>query len=138
MGVGSVLGGAAFILSMGLSFSGDAPELGFDEEGIPLNKNGMRYPRVIDPRTGKVIPFPEGELKKIPEGERSQWNTDKRNEYIGEYQRRGYPRPPSNWRVVPEVHHIKPLERGGANDFWNLVPLNPEVHKLFTEYWRYY
>lgn len=136
--VGSVLGAAVFILTMGMSFAGDAPVRGFDEEGIPLNKLGMRYPRVLDPRTGKIIPFPDGELVKIPEGQRTEWDFEKRQAYIREWQARGYPRPPSNWIGVPHIHHIKPLAHGGTNDFWNLVPLDPEVHKEFTKYWNNY
>ncbi len=135
MGVGSVLGGAAFILSMGLSFSGDAPELGFDEEGIPLDRDGEPYPRELDAIRKLPVPFPKGSLEIVPESERAIWNNDTRKAFIREWQARGYPRPASNWEKEPEIHHIKPLSRGGTNDFDNLVPLSPKAHKRFTKYW---
>ena len=138
--VGGVLGGALFILTMGTIFPGDAPELSIDEDGIPINRRGERYPRVLDPRTGQNIPFPEGPLMIVPKEQRTAYDgrSDK-NKFIVEWHERGYPRPPGNWlRGTLELHHIKPLSRGGTNDFWNIVPLPPEMHKLFTDYWNTY
>jgi HNH endonuclease len=48
------------------------------------------------------------------------------------------------WPVAPEgstinIHHIKPLSKGGTNSFSNLVPLiQPEQHQPFTNWWRAY
>ena len=39
------------------------------------------------------------------------------------------------WREY-EVHHIFPIEYGGRNDFWNLIPLfRIGEHPQFTSYW---
>jgi hypothetical protein len=134
-----LLSGGLFILTMGATFSGDAPESGFDSDGIPLNRRGEAYPRVLDPRTGQNIPFPEGTLMIVPSEQRTKWNKQGRRNFITEWHERGYPRAPDNWvGSETQVHHIKPLERGGTNDFWNLVPLHPDAHKFFTDYWRTY
>ena len=124
----------------GAMFSGDAPETSIDEDGIPTNKLGQRYPRVIDPRTGQNIPFPEGPLSLVPPEQRTKYDRGRdRAKFIAEWQERGYPRAPNNWDGdLTEVHHIRPLKRGGTNDFWNLVPLPIEVHRQFTDYWRSY
>jgi 5-methylcytosine-specific restriction endonuclease McrA len=77
---------------------------------------------------------------KLPSEQRTTYDGGAdRNNFIKEWQARGYPRAPNNWEASDtQLHHIKPLERGGTNDFWNIVPLHPEVHKLFTVYWRTY
>ena len=37
------------------------------------------------------------------------------------------------------IHHIKPLSRGGTNAFENLVPLvQPNEHQPFTNWWLTY
>lgn len=46
-------------------------------------------------------------------------------------------------RAWPEgevnIHHIKPLSKGGLNSFENLVPLvQPDEHQPFTKWWRSY
>jgi hypothetical protein len=139
--VGGILGGIGFILTMGTIFSGDAPPgVEFDSEGLPLNRKGLPYPRILDPRTGQTIPFPVGPLVKLPENQRTPYEAGKdRAKFITEWHARGYPRTTNGWEgKVIEVHHIRPLDRGGTNEFWNLVPLAPEVHLQFTNYWRSY
>src|SRR5438067_708593 len=39
-----------------------------------FNSRGEPYPTVIDQRTGKPMPFPEGELEKVPREDRAEWD----------------------------------------------------------------
>ena len=96
--------------------------------GVPVNSKGNPYPSVIDPRTGELIPFPEGELQRIPPEDRVQWNSRLRNAFINEWVARGYPEPEGGWENY-EIHHILPREFGGTNDFWNLVPVLQDIHR---------
>jgi RHS repeat-associated protein len=96
-----------------------------------------RYPRVIDPRTGRPIPFPSGIRRRVPEAQRATWDSkaDKKR-YIEEYIDRGYPIPQGGWTHY-DIHHIQPLEFGGTNDFWNLVPVERTIdHQLFNRFWQ--
>lgn len=52
--------------------SGDAPESTFGPDGIPNNRRGEPYPKVIDPRTGEPVPFPGGELRIVPKERRTK------------------------------------------------------------------
>jgi 5-methylcytosine-specific restriction endonuclease McrA len=120
-------------------FSGDAPLQAIGPNGIPTNKLGQPYPTVLDPRTGQPVPFPSGLLVIVPRNQRTPYTTQDRAKFITEWHNQGYPRAPNNWDSADtELHHIKPRERGGDNDFWNLVPLPPQVHRLFTDWWRSY
>ena len=98
------------------------------------NKHDDPYPSVVDPRTGEDIPFPEGELSKVPKDERVEWDGGTRHDYIKEWKDRGYGNLPGDWGDY-DIHHIRPREYGGTNDFDNLVPLLREIHKLFTKWW---
>ena len=99
-------------------------------------KDAPVYPRAIDPRTGKEIPLPGGDLKPVPEDQRVSYDgrADKAA-YIKEWYDRGYDTPEGGWGNY-ELHHILPREFGGTNDFDNLVPLTEGAHKLFTAFWR--
>ncbi|NEQ26428.1 MAG: HNH endonuclease [Microcoleus sp. SIO2G3] len=50
-----------------------------------------------------------------------------RGEYIAEWYRTGYDTPPRDWQLY-DIHHIKPREYGGSNDFENLVHILRQVH----------
>ncbi len=93
------------------------------------------YPRVIDPRTGRHIPFPSGITTPVAKALRVTWGKAERAEFIAEWYRRGYPTPPGGWELY-DIHHILPREFGGTNDFWNLVPVLRETHqRLFNQFW---
>ena len=99
------------------------------------NRVGQPYPEVIDPRTGKKIPFPEGDLRRVPVEQRVEWNRDLRGEYIKDWYDAGYATPEGGWSKY-DVHHILPREFGGTNDFGNLVPVERLFHQqFFNPFW---
>lgn len=87
-----------------------------------------RYPRVIDPRTGRPIPFPAGQLKRVPVQQRVAWGNAERGAFIREWHERGYATPRGGWDNY-DIHHIHPRELGGGNSFWNLVPVERATHQ---------
>lgn len=94
------------------------------------------YPKVVDPRTGRNIPFLSGIGGKIPVAERVSWGTTERGAFIKEWYDRGYAPPRGGWAEY-DIHHIQPREFGGSNDFWNLVPVQRQTHQdLFNAFWR--
>ena len=95
------------------------------------------YPKVIDPRTGRNIIFPTGIIGPVDKSIRVLWDFGKdRSAFIAEWHHRGYPTPRGGWDKY-DIHHIHPREFGGANNFWNLVPVERNTHqKLFNEFWR--
>jgi hypothetical protein len=95
-----------------------------------------RYPKVIDPRTGRPIPFPTGQLKQVPASKRVQWGGGERAAFIREWYKRGYATPRGGWDNY-DVHHIHPRELGGNNDFWNLAPVERGTHQeQFNVFWQ--
>lgn len=95
---------------------------------LRMNRSGVSYPSVIDPRTGQPIQFPEGDLVRVPKSARVEWGLKERGEFIAEWYRQGYPTPSGGWSDY-DIHHIRPREFGGTNDFWNLVPVKRTVHQ---------
>lgn len=99
------------------------------------NSKGQLYPSVIDPRTGKNIPTPSGNLSIVDKNDRVQWTANERAAYIKEWYDRGYSTPNGGWGEY-EIHHIIPREYGGNNDFSNLVPVLRDNHQqLFNRWW---
>ena len=100
------------------------------------NKRGELYPEQEVEGYGKV-PFPEGEISVTdPNLLRAQY-TDSLRQRFRQWWYNKY-----GWFPTPgeyQIHHIKPLSRGGTNDFENLVPLRIGAeHQQFTNWWRYY
>jgi RHS repeat-associated protein len=94
------------------------------------------YPEILDPRTGRNIPFPSAITERIPKSLRVPWTRFERAEFIAEWHRRRYPKPTGGWDKY-DIHHIQPREFGGTNDFWNLVPVERTTHQeLFNAFWR--
>jgi RHS repeat-associated protein len=91
------------------------------------------YPEVIDPRNGRLIKLPYAD-QRVPLELRTE-RGDFRYRFIKEWYDRGYPTPKGGWEPY-DVHHIIPIEYGGTNDFWNLVPVERGTHKLFNDFWR--
>jgi hypothetical protein len=107
-------------------------------DAVAVNRAGMPYPEVIDPRTGEPIHFPGEGLQKVPVSERVTWGAQERGAFIKEWYDRGYPTPEGGWSGY-DIHHIQPREYGGTNDFDNLVPVPRDVHQQqFNPWWREY
>jgi hypothetical protein len=97
-----------------------------------------RYPNVIDPRTGRHIPFPTNTLQKVPKSQRVKWDGQTRHDYIKEWHDRGFETPRGGWKNY-DIHHIQPREFGGTIEFWNLVPVERGTHHdQFDNFWRYF
>ncbi len=61
-----------------------------------------------------------------------------RAELIAEWHRRGFPKPEGGWDKY-DIHHIRPREYGGTNDFGNLVPVRRDIHQqLLNPWWQGY
>ncbi|WP_435933234.1 polymorphic toxin-type HINT domain-containing protein [Moraxella bovoculi] len=80
--------------------------------GNIVNKAGVFYPNVLDPRTGRPIPFPNETLKIVPKANRVTWNNQERYKFIKAWHEKGYPEPRGGWSEY-DIHHIKPREYGG-------------------------
>jgi len=98
------------------------------------NDKGEAYPEIIDPRTGEVIPFPEEDLEIVPPDQRVAWGAQQRRAYIEEWESKGFEPPPGGWEAC-EIHHIKPREYGGTNDFDNHVPVPISDHRGALNPW---
>jgi RHS repeat-associated protein len=92
------------------------------------------YPQVIDPRTGGLIPMPITN-GIAPRGSRVDWTNIDRGNYIKQWYNNGYSTPTGGWKNY-DIHHILPRQYGGNNDFWNLVPVERNTHKLFNNFWK--
>jgi len=96
-----------------------------------------QYPEVLDPRTGRNIPFPSGVGDVVSQAQRvPALGATERGDFISEWYQRGYSTPNGGWDIY-DIHHILPREYGGGNDFWNLVPVERQTHQeLFNSFWR--
>jgi RHS repeat-associated protein len=118
--------------------AGNSGETTPPEGDRPVNSKNVPYPKVIDPRTGKEMPFPEGNLQKVAKADKVDWTKANRREFITEWHNLGYPRPEGGWDPL-DIHHILPREYGGTNDFWNLIPVDRTFHQdVINEWWRYF
>jgi YD repeat-containing protein len=101
-----------------------------------LNKSGMFYPSIPDLRTGRSVPFPSGELSRTPKAERVTWGAKERGDFIKAWYDHGYATPRGGWGNY-DIHHIKPREFGGSNEFWNLTPVERGFHQQeYNSFWR--
>ncbi|HJZ94793.1 MAG TPA: SBBP repeat-containing protein [Gemmataceae bacterium] len=117
------------------------PQPPIGESVPPVNRRGEPYPTIIDPRTGKPIPYPGNGLPRIPPEDRVPWGDKERRDYKREYERR-IPEPPGGWERFwkeHELHHIRPRLRGGSNDYDNIVPVpTPEHRQRVSPWWSGY
>lgn len=93
------------------------------------------YPHAIDQRTGHRIPLPSDIGNVVPESQRVSWTKSDRGAFIQEWHQRGFDIPKGGWDKY-DIHHIRPREYGGTNDFWNLVPIDRKTHQEFNSFWR--
>jgi hypothetical protein len=107
-------------------------------QGLPavvLNRRGVPYPTIIDPRTGQAVSFPST-IVRTPAASRVAWGPAERQAFIAEWRRRGFADPPGGWGNY-DIHHITPREWGGTNAFENLVPVERTVHQqTVTPWWN--
>ncbi|MCP3773526.1 HNH endonuclease [Paenibacillus sp. MZ04-78.2] len=101
-----------------------------------LNTKASLYPNVSDPYSGKAMTEPRADWAytgSIP------WTKTDRGNFIAEYSRR-HPNNGWNWSgEFTEIHHIRPRQYGGSNDYDNLIPLEKWFHQGPVEgWWRYY
>ncbi len=100
---------------------------------VVKNAKGVEYPKISVAGYGEV-PFPEGPY--VPNNStilRPSFTRAYKEAFKEWWISQGHPWPEGNINI----HHIKPLSKGGTNDFSNLVPLiQPEEHQPFTNWWR--
>ncbi|MBP2327987.1 hypothetical protein JOF56_008372 [Kibdelosporangium banguiense] len=107
---------------------------------VAQNRVGWWYPQVVDRRTMRMIEYPGDGLVKVPLEQRVPPLTGMdKAAYIREFYRRGHQLAPgATWDGV-DLHHIRPREYGGTNDFDNLVPVDRAAHReLFNRWWADY
>jgi HNH endonuclease len=100
-----------------------------------VNGKGNSYPKIEVEGHGEVS-FPEGPYEPNNSKTLRPKFTDSYKKQFKEWwigQGKPWPEGEVN------IHHIKPLSKGGDNSFENLVPLiQPEEHQPFTNWWRSY
>jgi hypothetical protein len=106
---------------------------------VPKNSNGVDYPDVKypkgHPKQGQRMEFPDFDsLKEIPKDKRAVWSGAKksgpikgRDAYIEEWGARKLPDPPGGWEKY-DIHHIRPRQYGGQNEWDNLIPILKDIH----------
>ncbi|MGE5628588.1 MAG: HNH endonuclease [Solirubrobacterales bacterium] len=100
-----------------------------------VNGKGNPYPKVEVEGHGEV-PFPDGPFEPNNSTTlRPQFTDSYKKQFKEWWTGQGKPWPEGE----VNIHHIKPLSKGGDNSFENLVPLvQPEEHQPFTNWWRSY
>ena len=117
------------------SVAGESKTVDIESTNKVLNSKGVPYPDVEVSGYGKV---------KLPSGPYAPNNsTLLRSKFTNPYKEQFKTWWIEQGRIWPEgevnVHHIKPLSKGGDNSFENLVPLiQPDEHQPFTSWWRNY
>ena len=101
----------------------------------PINRKGVEYPKVNIDGYGEV-PFPEGPYTPNNAKElRPRFTRAYKEAFKKWWIDQGRPWPEG----TVNIHHIKPLNKGGTNDFSNLVPVvYPNQHQPFTNWWISY
>lgn len=114
-----------------------------EENGIILNKNGVPYPFYYGVDiNGWMNAYPPARTDYTAVS--STVNTQLRNEFNNTVRAKFKTWYDTNYGYVDwatthaEIHHIRPLQYGGNNDYSNLIPLYPDKHSQFTNWWTYY
>jgi filamentous hemagglutinin len=86
-----------------------------------------------------MVPFPEGPLRRVPAADRvPPLGESLKNAYRAWYNRK-FGGPPSGGWDIYDIHHNKPRQFGGTNDFDNLVPVLRETHQQkLNVWWMFY
>lgn len=98
-----------------------------------LNKHARIYPFHFDPWSGKTMTEPaRADWTRTPSVE---WTSNDRYEYIKKYSEL-HPSNGWNWNgVVTHIHHVRPRNLGGTNDYNNLIPIPRTVHEGLVSPW---
>ncbi|WP_378107374.1 HNH endonuclease signature motif containing protein [Cohnella cellulosilytica] len=106
-----------------------------------VNKAGMEYPfhYGVDVNGFLNVAAPDTNYATVPSSTvttlRNTFNNTVRDKYKTYYDTNyGY----VNWSNAIEIHHIRPLQYGGTNDYSNLIPLYADKHAQFTSWWTNY
>ncbi|WP_106769090.1 HNH endonuclease [Paenibacillus faecalis] len=95
-----------------------------------VNKIGDLYPVYTDPASKKVMKEPaRADWARVPS---VKWTTHDRNKYIQWYNKK-YPNV-YDWNKN-HVHHMRPRNLGGTNDYSNLIPLPKTFHTGTVSPW---
>lgn len=97
------------------------------------NKKAVRYPDYTDSGSGKKLAVPATNLAKVESRYRVTWSTSDRNKYINWYNQ-NYPNKITDWSKY-QIHHMRPREYGGTNDYSNLIPLLTTYHQKTVSPW---
>jgi hypothetical protein len=112
----------------------DLEASGAGSSTIIFNSKGVPYPKMNVRGYGEV-PFPSGPYTTNNTSLRSTFTPEYKAQFKDWWTNQGFDWPEGN----VNIHHIKPLSKGGTNAFENLVPLlQPEEHLPFTTWWRSY
>jgi hypothetical protein len=101
-----------------------------------LNKVAYEYPPYTDPYSGKFMMQPaRTDWAKTTS---ISWTTTDRNKYTAWYDNT-YPNHSWIWNNgTVEIHHIRPRNYGGTNDYSNLVPIPTQRHYDVSSWWTNY
>ncbi|WP_166243390.1 HNH endonuclease signature motif containing protein [Paenibacillus turpanensis] len=98
------------------------------------NKKAVEYPSYISPHTGMHMSLPAS--TNWSKTTSIDWTQKDRDNYIEKYVST-YGNPPWDWDDY-DIHHIKPRNYGGTNDFSNLIPLERNFHYTVSAWWNNY
>lgn len=109
-------------------------ETGLLGPDVLLNKKAVVYPYHFDPYAFKLMVEPErtdwAQTPSIP------WTSYDRQKYIQWYDMT-YPHHRWNWNEM-QIHHIRPRNYGGTNDYDNLIPIKTTDHYTVNAWWANY
>ncbi|WP_018664709.1 HNH endonuclease signature motif containing protein [Heyndrickxia acidiproducens] len=100
---------------------------------ILTNKLNQYFPNYIDPVSGK----------QAIDGVRTDWQRtgshpwNGRNAYIKQFESIYGDQPDSYWSAV-QIHHIRPRNFGGSDEFDKLMPVETTAHRLITTWFVNY
>lgn len=116
--------------------TGEHPTAAVTENNtILLNRMARPFPATYtDPVSGKSVVEPPANFTKTSSP--VKWTDTERKAFRNWYMTT-YNVPNYSWTNI-EIHHIKPREYGGTNDFSNLIPLPKAIHTLYTSWFAGY
>ena len=128
---------ATAIWKVTLSGSLNGGDVSYSTYEFLYNKKAVRYPDYTDPGSNKLMYVPSTNLTKVASSYRVSWTSTDRKNYIKWYDS-NYPNKIKDWSKY-QIHHIRPREYGGTNDYSNLIPLPTTYHqKTVTPWWSNY
>lgn len=121
-----------FIVKITGSFDGMSAN--YKTYNILFNKKAVRYPQYTCPVSEIYCVAPY--YSNFQKTNSIAWNG--RNAYIKWFNNKyNNGKNPWDWSGY-EIHHIRPRQYGGTNEYSNLIPLPKNIHTTFTTWWRNY